>query len=193
MAQTGNWVSPRFKDTEFSDPPTDDDKIAVFEDRVDGWQLRIAEELLRQIEIQQPPPMQHAGYALISVLFPYFEMIGQILKKQAGEKTGATGDFVRGFKQVFPTAALTDPEIEIVYDRIRCGMFHNGYTKKGVYIDGEYTEVFEYKNGVVQLNPHLLVPAIRSHFATLAALLKDKANTEERSRFIDLFDRVGKS
>lgn len=192
MAQTGNWVSPRLKDTDFADPPRDDEKISVFEDRVDGWHLKAAEEMLRQIESKQPPVMQHAAYALISVVFSYFEMVGQIVKRRAGEKAGATGDFVRGFKNVFPATSLTDAQVEIVYDRIRCGMFHNGYTKKGVHIDGGFTEVFEYKNNVVLLNPHLLVPAIRQHFTGLVALLKDPANTDERTRFLDLFDRPGK-
>src|SRR5262245_48207051 len=126
MATTGNWVSPNYQDTKFGANPSDDDKIEIFCDRVDGWQLKIAEEMLRQIIAQQPPLMQHAAYAMISVVFTYFEMIGQIVKQKAGEKSGATGDFVRGFKEVFPTTPLKDNEIEIVHDRIRCGMFHNG-------------------------------------------------------------------
>ncbi len=107
--------------------PSDNDIIVVFADRVEGWQLGIAEEMLRQIEDSSIyPAMKHAGYALISVVFLYFEMIGQCVNPTGGVPS-PTVDFVRGFRDVDPNTPFSDHEIEIVYDRIRCGMYHNGY------------------------------------------------------------------
>lgn len=195
MPYTGNWVTPYHKDSDFSDPPTDDEKVTIFADRVDGWQLKIAEEMLKQIETGKPGDvMQHAAYAMTSVVFSYFEMVGQIVKKQAGECFPlATGDFIRGFRSVFPMTRLTDDQIKAIYDRIRCGMYHNGYTKRSVHIDGDYPDVVAFDNNVVKLNPHKLVPAIRVHFSSFVTMLRDRANVEERLRFVTLFGTVGRA
>jgi hypothetical protein len=187
-----NWVSPHFTEADKGSTPDNDALIEVFRDRIDGWQLSIAEEMLRQIE-DSPlyPAMKHAAYALISVVFSYFEMVGQLVK-MPGKKTGATDDFVAGFEDVYPAWKGRTRDIETVYDRIRCGMFHNGYTKRGVYIDGDYTVTFELKSGIVQLNPHTLVRDLRKHFTALTTRLEIKTNSNLRSNLIELLNRAPK-
>jgi hypothetical protein len=71
-------------------------------------------------------------------------------------------------------------------------MFHNGYTKRGVYIDGEYTETFAMDKGVVLLNPHMLVRDLRNHFTSFVARLEDKSNADERANLVELFNRLPK-
>ena len=189
-----NWVSPHFTEADKGSNPSDDDIIVVFADRVDGWQLAIAEELLRQVEDPPAyPAMKHAGYALISVVFSYFEMIGQCVKA-TGSAPSPTADFVRGFRDVYPATAFTDPEIEVIYDRIRCGMFHNGYTKRGVYIDGDYTQTWDLDkaNNVVKLNPHRLIRDLRAHFTSFVTRLENTANQRERANLVALFNRQPK-
>jgi hypothetical protein len=87
-------------------------------------------------------------------------MIGQCVNL-AGTPPSPPADFVRGFRGVYPTTPLGPAEIEIVYDRVRCGMFHNGYTKRGVSIDGEYKQTWDLDraDNVVKLNPHLISSA----------------------------------
>ena len=185
-----NWVSPNYTEADKGSTPSPDDLVEVFRDRVDGWQLAIAEEMLRQIEDSPTyPRMRHAGYALISVVFSYFEMVGQCVKTP-GTKTRPTADFVAGFEDVYPGWQGRTADIETIYDRIRCGMFHNGYTKRGVYIDGEYTATFELRNGVVLLNPHLLVRDLRSHFTAFTARLESSASTDLRANLVELMNRL---
>ena len=71
-------------------------------------------------------------------------------------------------------------------------MFHNGYTKRGVYIDGEYTATFELKNAVVLLNPHRLVRDLRAHFTAFTTRLEDASNTDLRTNLVELMKRLPK-
>ncbi len=181
-----SFISPTYTTADFPNP-TLDDKVEIFRDRVDGWQIAIAEELLRQITNAQPAaPMKHAGYCLISITFSYFEMIGQCL----GGVTNPTNDFIRGFRAVYPTTTFPNSDIQILYDRIRCGMFHNGYTKRGVFINGTYSPTFSFDSDkTVLLNPHALVLDIRQHFTGVIVMLLDSTHTTERTHFENLFDR----
>lgn len=184
------WISPNYTDTDRGPNPSTDDKIEVFRDRVDGWQISIAEEMLRQIENSKDfPAMRHAGYALISVVFSYFEMVGQC-KAPAGSTPSPTADFIRGFKAIYPATQLTDLEIKSVYDRVRCGMYHNGYTKRGVLIDSTFTPTFSFNHGNLHLNPHTLVRDIRTHFSDFIKALCAGNNHNDRTSFESLFDRV---
>ena len=62
------------------EPWSIDDKIRLFECRVEVWQLGVAVAILRQIEAsEQPSIWSHAAYGLVSILTSYFEMIGKTL------------------------------------------------------------------------------------------------------------------
>jgi len=180
-----NWVSPNYTEADKGTNPSESDLVEVFRDRVDGWQLAIAEEMLRQVEDSATyPAMRHAGYTLISVVFSYFEMVGQIIGR--GQQPSPTEDFVRGFKDVYPKTRLTTGEIKIIYGRVRCGMYHDGYTKRGVYISSRYKQTFEMKKGIVLLNPHLLIPDLRTHFGALTLRLEDPRNKKLRANLLKL-------
>jgi hypothetical protein len=98
-----------------------DDKIKIFEDREAGWRFKVASEA---------EPFPHSGYALVSILFAYFEMIAQYISGSSSD--GQSGTFFRlGVRNVYPASPLSDKEIDTIYSRVRCGMFHSGYTKLG--------------------------------------------------------------
>jgi hypothetical protein len=95
-----------------------DDKIKIFEDREAGWRFKIASEA---------EPIPHPGYALVSILF---EMIAQYISGSSSD--GQSGTFFRlGVRNVYPASPLSDKEINTIYSRVRCGMFHSGYTTLG--------------------------------------------------------------
>jgi hypothetical protein len=70
---------------------TTDQKIDLFECRVEVWQLGVAAEMLKQIEAARNPSIwSHAAYGLVSVSFSYFEMIGKTLNSgSAPSKTSS--------------------------------------------------------------------------------------------------------
>ena len=76
-----NWkISPNYFNTDFSWPLSIDDKITVFCDRIYGWQLDIADQIINyrkgsNDEIIEGLP--HAGYAVLHLVLSYFEMIAK--------------------------------------------------------------------------------------------------------------------
>ena len=86
-----SWISKNYLQSHFGTNPPIDSKIEVFRDRVQGWQIDIAEAIER---------IPHSGYAVISVLFSYFEMIEQYARGESS-KNDSKDFFVAGFRRVF--------------------------------------------------------------------------------------------
>jgi hypothetical protein len=175
----------------FGPNPTLDQKIEIFRSRVFGWQIDIAEELERLIgTVPEKNPLRHAGYALVSILFSYFEMIAQF-EGGADSTAQSRSFFERGFRSVFaypPECALTSDVIREIYVRVRCGMYHDAWTKHGVFINGSYPFTFRFNGSLVEMNPHRLVRDIKEHFHWYIRNLRDPANTVLRSNFLARFD-----
>lgn len=143
-----------------------DQKIDVYECMVDVWQLGASVAMLRQIESHQPPSAwSHSAYALLSVVFSYFEMIGKSLNPSAAASGTAGNDFNVGFCDVYPAfnppngnfsdkivqpsgPAALNPDIQPVVrfrDRVRNGIYHLGYTKGAVILHNQKPIDFEEK------------------------------------------------
>jgi hypothetical protein len=172
-------ISKKYLNTAFSATPTLDDKIELFRDRVTGWQIEIAEEMLSKIP--------DSGYGAISVLFSYFEMMAEILKGTPSNSASKIF-FGDGYKAVYPMSPLTSPEIELVHSQVRCGMYHSGFTKPGTQIGSAYPEAVSVVSGYVFINPHKLVADIKAHFERYIKLLMNPANGPARSKFETMFD-----
>jgi hypothetical protein len=179
-----SYISRNYLNTSFPDPSIDE-KIEVFEDRVIGWQIEIAETIEKLIRTE--PSMHHAGYALVSVLFSCFEMMAQFIEGKPSDG-GSKKAFVRGFKYVYPGTKLMDAEIEGIYSKIRCGMYHDGHTKFGTLISSSYPDTFSVNGDTTLLNPHKLVADVKNHFQGYVSTLKDKMKTTERNNFEATYD-----
>ena len=205
---------------------TTDQKIDLFECRVDVWQFGVAAAILKQIEAAQDPSIwSHAAYGLVSVGFTYFEMIGKALNPNSKASGSASDDFNYGFCNVYPeftpangvytdkTPAPsgkwppnTDPEILKVKEfrnRIRNGIYHLGYTKKGLWIhndpgrpDFEIVQAADPSGtGVIdvyRMNPHNTTRTIIEHFARFIADLRDPTKGLQK-KFLDFFDNYHKA
>lgn len=176
----------------FDGHPDRDQKILIFEDRVLGWQLEIAEELRRQIQdkANDGKTIQHAGFALLSILFAYFEMIAQYMEGESSEKNPKQF-FRKGLEGVFPKK-FTNDQKELIYKRIRCGMYHSGLTKRGSLISGDYAQAIEVADDLVQVNPHRLSCCIMGHFVDYIEKLKVPSNAVDRCHFEKMFDEAMK-
>lgn len=171
-------ISPKFTSEIFGPNPDIDAKIRIFEDRELGWRFSIA---------QQAEKIPHAGYALISMLFAYFEMIAQYSSGTSSD--GHSKTFFRsGVRTVYPTSTLTDAELNTIYRRVRCGMYHSGYTKLGPLISGHYPEALSIDGDNARVNPHRLLADLTAHFTAYVASIRDANNVAARTNFNRMFD-----
>ncbi len=178
---------------EFGQNPTIQQKVEIFSDRVLGWQIDVAEEMSRQFfeavaASDAGRPMRHCGYAVVSVIFSYFETIAQYLQGESSERHSA--DFFEyGFRSVYPDSRFAYHEVRTVYSHIRCGMYHSGLTCAGVNIYEGHDETFQFDSeGWLLLNPFTLVQDVKQHFQAYVARLRNESGTELRQRFETVFD-----
>jgi hypothetical protein len=171
-----------------------DDMRDLFECRVDVWQLGPAVAILKQIEAQEPYSSSiwaHTAYALMAIVFTYFEMIGKSLNPGSGPKNTATSDFVYGFRDVYP-AFNSLPDVKEFWNRARNGLYHLGYTKGDLIIHNKpsrWPDDFCVDSGLYYVNPHGLTRTIVSHFPTFMERLRnqDSQFDEMRRRFQRFF------
>ena len=198
------WISPSYQDTDFSFPHSLDTKITLFEDRVLGWKLDIADKLINGS--QEESPIRHSGYATLDIVFSYFEMIA---KYEAGF-TGRESEkyFKQGVYSVFPefkdtpppeqipfsplgnVVSLIDVVLGLMYEGIRCGLYHSGITNGKIFLTGEIKTpmAFDLQNQMLIINPHLLVPNLKAHLKNYVERLRDTNNTDLRTKFEARYD-----
>ncbi len=171
-------ISPKFTSETFGENPDIEAKIQIFEDRELGWRFDIA---------KQAEGIPHAGYGLVSMLFAYFEMIAQYATGTSSD--GQSKVFFRsGVRNVYPSSTLTDSQLNTIYSRVRCGMYHSGYTKLGALLSGDYPEALSLDGDNVCVNPHRLLSDLRAHFVNYVAVLRDSSNATARSNFGRMFE-----
>lgn len=199
-----------------------DQKIDLFECRVEVWHLGVAAAILKQIESAKNPSIwSHAAYGLIAITFTYFEMIGKTLNPDSQSSGTSSDDFNYGFCNVYsdfkPTNGVytdklpvpsgtkpqnNDPEILKVKEfrnRIRNGIYHLGYTKKGLWIHNDIgrpdfeIEQAAYRSGgstinTYRMNPHGTTRTVIEHFARFISNLRDPTKGLQK-KFLEYFDK----
>lgn len=193
-------------------PWRSDDKLRLFECRVDVWLFGPAMLMLRRIEdARLPSAWCHAAYGMFAVFLPYFEMIGKFLNPNAASTGTAGQDFNVGFCDVYPAfrpannnyvdnipsvskgvKASPNPDIRKVVefrDRARNGLFHVGYTKHGLLIHANTSmQDVEEHDGNYLVNVHSMVRTLVNHFPTVMERIR--GDTATRNRFFIYFDTM---
>jgi hypothetical protein len=204
------WISPSYQDSDFQYPLGVDDKITIFEDRVLGWKLDIADRVINGRSSpesgEERPPIPHSGYATLDIIFSYFEMIA---KYEDGYTQARQSEeyFKAGVYSVFPqmksyqvqgnipgvqgkVVSVIDYVLDLMYDGVRCGLYHSGATNGRVELSAGFQAplVFDSQNIALGINPHLLVPKLRAHFMDYINRLRDPNNSDLRRKFEARFD-----
>ena len=170
----------------------------LFECRVDVWQLGPAVEILKLMEKEAHLPSSvwaHTAYALLAIVFTYFEMIGKTLNPISEPRGTASKDFNYGFCDVYPAfrspsgdhADAAVPDVVAFRDRLRNGLYHLGYTKGGLFLHNEphLDDFFIDQTGSPTrylVNPHRLTRTIVAHFPSFMARLRDPDTKYEPMR-----------
>lgn len=179
--------SPKFSNKDFPmeyDQWLIEDKIKLFEDQTIGWQLEIADDIINK----NAENNRHAGFAILAILFSYFEMIGKYIK---GANTRESKKYFRiGLLDVFPEFAVNERIVDILYSEARCGMYHQAIVGKRIVLSRKYNKaIVQDKNDteIVVIDPHSLTTLLIKHFNGYIGCLK-KNNTVSRQNFITRFD-----
>lgn len=178
-----NAISQHYTDQSFTWPLRSGDKVALFSDMVRGWQLDVAERLLSD---------QHAGFAVLSIVVSYFEMIATY---QRGESViGRSKTYsLEGLHLVLDPHRTTSPSTmpddvfkkvrEVIYEDLRCGLYHAGMTGPRILIRiADDMPIVGVSDGLVLIDPKKLLEAVQSHFTWYIAALMNPDPKYDRLR-----------
>jgi hypothetical protein len=176
-------ISPKYKMSDFHGHPDVDEKVLIFEDRIKGWFLDVAQELLDTTNGNEGFPRPY--FAVLAVLAVYFEMIGQYVSGQ-GSQNASKRRFCEGMEKVFGSQFNTDQRGK-VYESLRCALYHNGLTR-GAIIGQRHDEPLHFEHHFIWINPHSLLESIKNHFASYIATLKNPSEAQARTNFEKSYD-----
>jgi len=175
-----------------------ENKIRIFEDRVRGWFLDVALNLVsgsEQVEFSfnsedyvAPNPKV---YVALSVALAYIEGVEQY---RCGEKTPdrQAGEWFRkSAKRIFP--ATCDDAITRLYKEARNGLFHSGFTYGKTYINCDYKQALELEalesvEKKLKINPKKVIEAVIDDFNRYILELRDSSNSDLGRKFLKLWD-----
>lgn len=165
------WVSKYSKDSDFpTGPLSDGDRVRLLDERVRGWIIEVARNLEKAD--------QHAGYGLLNIILPYFEMIAQC--EQGTTSEGKSGSFFKaGLKAVLKAECPPDAVLSAFYAAVRCGCFHDGLAREDVVLNGKFRKAVEVDRGIFLVNPHRLLDAVEAHFLGYVARLRRPEHASE--------------
>ena len=107
-----------------------DSKILVYEDRQKTWFFDVAESLKSNNE---------AGFVILMISIAYLESS----QKYIEGKKGKSGEYIRkALARVFGSSLGKDEE-KMFVDGVRNGLFHDGITKKGIFLNASQNNIFE--------------------------------------------------
>ena len=166
-------------------PKTIEEKIDVFEARVNGWQLDIAQSLIDN-------QVQHSDFAKLHIVINLFEVIG---KYRAGytETKKSAHYFKEGMRYVF-NQVEQDKEAEkhftTVYQQIRNGLYHIGHTMPGIRIVSSKHNSFsrDPSTGDLWVNPDGVILDLRSRINDYITELRCPENVDLRKNFEIRYD-----
>lgn len=171
---------------------TTDQLIDGIEMSVGKRQLRVAELMAAEFSNKDSPnPLMESGYAILSIVVSYFEMIAQFINGEDSEGKSKRF-FIQGFRAVYPSTTLSETQIgDAIYKPVRCGMYHGGMTKAGVHLSRYFPQGFSVIGEEIHINPAKVVEEVRQHFSMYVATLRDHTKVSERANFDKLCQAIG--
>jgi len=191
------WVSWKHQHTDFSQPTTFENKVAIFHEKVWGWQLHIAELCLDGGKAHDGstdlPKIPHSAFAALQIMLSYFEMIAKYENGfiPVNPKQGESAKYFKlGVKSVFPRLVNQNQDevnsfLETFYEKGRCGLYHIAQTETGILLTGELPEAmrFDTTSKTLIINPHRLPVVLKSHLGDYRVRLLDTNNADLRQKF----------
>jgi hypothetical protein len=150
-----------------------DTKILIYEDRVRGWFLRVADVLKADGD---------AGYVALQIAVSQVEGMQQHFDGE--DSTGASGPaFKAGCTRIFGLEAKDSAQLDVLWKAVRNGLFHDGFTKSKVFLSGDPGVALTFDKGNVVVNPWRFCDAVKRAVEAYVADLKNPGNGDLRSKF----------
>ncbi len=175
-------ISPKHTTLDFPDGWTLENKIDVFVARIEGWQIGIAKEIISK-------EIPHRGFALLHIIFSYFEMIGKYINGYTGnDKSGLY--FRKGVMATFPEIPEDQGEfLSTLYSSVRNGLYHLGMTKINVMLRDDIPGSIGYNpKGGVAISPDRLVEDLEIRFHDYITELRNPEKVQLGGNFEKRFD-----
>jgi hypothetical protein len=176
-------ISPRHTIDEFVDHWTLDDKIEVFIDRIKGWQIGVAEEIIKNNILDR-------DLALLHIIASFFEMISKYSSGFIGEGKSKE-HFKKGVRLIFPEIdSESEAFLNSLYKSVRNGLYHIGRPAPNVIIAKNLQGSVGYnaEDDMIMVSPDQLVEDISIQFEAYARALRNPSNSNLRSNFEKRFD-----
>ena len=128
-----------------------------------------------------------AGFVILMIASSYLES-NQQYRDGSSSQGKSTIYIKKALKRIFPNISIEEENIFV--DGVRCGLFHEGITKKGIFINASQKDVFisNSQSGTLIVNPHKFLDAVRKDLEDYIKSLKRKRNNEERDKFGNMWD-----
>ena len=123
----------------------------------------------------------------LMVATSYIEGVQQYIDMNES-RNGSKATFIRGIKRIFEKEISnmenTD-NIEVLYDQLRCGLFHDGMTRGQIVIDSKSDEsiFFDEEEDVIEINHHMFLRKILEDFKAFIIKIKDINERSLRKNF----------
>ena len=181
--QDGAPVAIDQRTGETLDPRNIDHKIKIYEREVKEWFLNIASSLNTSNSFNN-------GFIVLMICMAYFEGVGQY-RSGGSSKKSSKKCFKNSIKKLYPER-FTDAAIEKLYDKSRCGLFHDGMVKSGVTFSYDFDEPINFSDNedIIQINPRRLLEDIKNDFEEYLNNLKG-GNEHARKIFDEMFSVLG--
>ncbi len=151
-------------------------KILIFEDRYNEWFFEVGNRL---------KPDNEAGFVILMIVASCIEGLAQY-----GHGENSRGNSKERFIEQFRTIFSFPEDIsEIMYDSMRCGLFHDSMIRKGIMISTNFGIVTPTsEDGTYIINPHLFLEDLQYYFEQYIKTLQDPANSDKREKFEKIWD-----
>lgn len=157
-----------------------DVKLDIFECRSQDWFLSIGLQLCGE-------SISEGDYVAFMIGLAYFESISQF--KNGSDSVGSSYScFKESFLECFPGAQ--SDVIDLLWKSARCGLFHSGFTKSGIYISNEINCPIEFRGNEVYVNVNLFLHEISRHFNAYMMDLRNSENHVLGIKFQKFWDSL---
>ena len=190
-----DWqVTPKRKMSELKLPLSLEQKIDIFFERTDGWQLGIADKIINGVIIDKSGKFigsSESAYAVLNIVFSFFETIAKYQDGYVGKESKRY--FKKGVISVFPEICNHPAEfLDMLYGYARCGLYHGGFPNTRVFVRTDIPKPLGFTKKLVYINPQRLILDLRDYLKSYVEKLRDARNTEARKNFEKRFDSLNK-
>ena len=166
-----------------------DTKIMIYEDMVKTWFLDVAKYLTIRNKVNhsynEDFDTNEAGFVILQIAISYIEGNQQYRKGSSSEgrthrKSNSSIFFIEGLRRIFSLKEKDEKTLDTFYRQVRCGLFHDGMTRKLVMIDGRYNEPIELSAKSIKINPYKFLKCIEIDFEKYIRDLKRDAKLQKK-------------